>query len=409
MASSTSPNRPSTAASAQDAAVDARRANAIVAITGSLLGTAATVALPVLSLRPNRVVDGLPVNALEGFGPAAWLLVGGWIVLAALATLPPGRWLGPLRGLAGIAILSVVLASSGSVAARFATEQGPVARTSFAAGFYTMLAAFFLVQFAATADTPGAAGRAAIFIGTLVAVALIAWSGAVAELGIVREWQLASETFDREFRRYLFYALGSTAVATTAGVPLGIWAARDRRAEVPVMGVLNIGQVFPALAFIGIMMPILGGLAARFPGLKSIGISGIGWAPVFIVLVVYALFPIARNTLAAIRSLDPDVLDAARGMGMSRSRSLFEVELPLAFPVVLAGIRVALVQGTAGSILAALVGGGGLGAIVFFGLEQTSMDLVLVGVIPIVTLAFVFDSALRALERMAGGTVTELV
>ncbi|HSQ21666.1 MAG TPA: ABC transporter permease subunit, partial [Coriobacteriia bacterium] len=81
-----------------------------------------------------------------------------------------------------------------------------------------------------------------------------------------------------------------------------------------------------------------------------------------------------------------------------------EVELPLAFPVVLAGIRIALVQSTAGAIIAAFVGGGGLGTIMFFGLEQTSMDLVLVGVLPIVALALVFDAGLRAVERMAGGS-----
>jgi osmoprotectant transport system permease protein len=262
--------------------------------------------------------------------------------------------------------------------------------------------AFFLVEYAAMRDTPSTLGRLAIVVGGVGAVVAVAASGAIAELGIVREYQLTSDTFGRELRRYLFYALGSTAVAITIGIPLGVWAAADRRAEVPVMGLLNVGQVFPALAFIGIMMPVLSGLANTFPILRELGIAGIGWAPVFIVLVIYALFPITRNTLVAIRALPPGVLDAARGMGMSRRRSLAEVELPIAFPVVLAGIRIALVQNTAGSILAALVGGGGLGRIVFFGLEQTSMDLVLVGVVPIVAMAFVFDSALRALERMTG-------
>jgi len=133
-----------------------------------------------------------------------------------------------------------------------------------------------------------------------------------------------------------------------------------------------------------------------------LGISGIGWAPVMVVLLVYALFPVARNTLAAIQQLDPAVLDTAKGMGMGRWRSLWEVELPLALSVVLAGVRIALVQSTSGAIIAAFVGGGGLGTIVFLGLEQTSMDLVLVGVIPIVALALFFDALLRVVEHFAG-------
>jgi len=157
------------------------------------------------------------------------------------------------------------------------------------------------------------------------------------------------------------------------------------------------------LAFVGIMIPVLGGLSDRFTPLKTLGISGIGWAPVMVVLFIYALFPVTRNTMVAIRQLDPAVIDTARGMGMSRRRALREVELPLALPVVLAGVRIALVQSTAGAIIAAFVGGGGLGTIMFMGLEQTSMDLVLVGVIPIAALALVFDTMLRAVERATAG------
>jgi osmoprotectant transport system permease protein len=298
--------------------------------------------------------------------------------------------------------MGLVLALSGAAAAEFAVDQGTVARTSFAVGFYYLVVAFFLVEYGALSDTPSRLARSGVVLAGIGVVAALAASGALSELGIVREYQLASGTFGRELRRYLFLALGSTGAAVVIGIPLGIWAATSKRAEIPIMSVLNIGQVFPALAFIGIMMPVLSGLSNALPFLRQLGIAGIGWAPVFIVLVIYALFPITRNTVVSIRELPPGVLDAARGMGMRRGRSLVEVELPLAFPVVLAGIRVALVQNTAGSILAALVGGGGLGSIVFFGLEQASMDLVLVGVVPIVAMAFVFDSALRAVERMTG-------
>jgi osmoprotectant transport system permease protein len=408
MASSSSTSSTLTAVPASGTAVSARKANTIVAVTGATIGVAATLFGPFLSFRPNRVLDGVQVGAIDAFGVVAWVAIALWVAGAGLAFIEPGRFLGPVRGLLGTAIVTVLLAESGAAAMEFASTQGTAARTSFSASFYYVLVAFFLVEYAAVRDAPGIIGRSVIVLGAIGAIVALVASGALSELGIVREFQLTSDTFARELRRYMFYALGSTAIATVIGIPLGIWSANSASARVPIMNALNIGQVFPALAFIGIMMPVLSGLANTFPFLRDFGIAGIGWAPVFIVLVIYALFPITRNTLVAIKQLDPGVLDAARGMGMAKRRSLWEVELPLAFPVVLAGIRIALVQNTAGSILAALVGGGGLGAIVFFGLEQTSMDLVLVGVVPIVAMAFIFDSALRSVERMTGGTESEL-
>jgi osmoprotectant transport system permease protein len=245
-----------------------------------------------------------------------------------------------------------------------------------------------------------------IFAAPFVVVAALTAAGALDQIAFAREWVFVRDVFAREFRRHLAYSLGATGGAVLIGVPLGVLAARRRGAETAIMGTLNVGQVLPALAFVGVMMPVLGALAEAVPPLRTLGVAGIGWAPVLVVLLVYALFPVTRNTAAAIKQLDPAVLDAARGMGMTRRRQLFEVELPLAFPVVLAGIRIALVQTTAGAIVAAFVGGGGLGAIMFVGLEQTSTDLVLLGVGPIVALALVFDAALRGIERLS--PVTEV-
>ena len=129
---------------------------------------------------------------------------------------------------------------------------------------------------------------------------------------------------------------------------------------------------------------------------------GVGWAPVIIVLTAYAMYPIARNSYTAITTLDPAVLDAARGVGMTRSRRLLEVELPMATPVILAGLRVALVQTTAGAIIAGLVGGGGLGTFVFLGAAQTATDLILLGTIPIVVMALFFDRSALAVQRLLG-------
>jgi len=391
-----------------DAAFVSRiRPTAVIGLSGALLGAAALAIGPFLSFRPNRVVDGVSATGFEAFGTIAWLIALGWVLAGALALVTPARRTALARGLAAAGILGASLWASGVAATGYASAEGTVARTSFGWSFYATLLAIYLVQHAAFADSGRMLHRASITCADIVVATALATSGLLNELGIARELALARDLFAREFRVHIAYALGATAGAIVVGVPLGVFAARSRRFEGPLMGVLNLGQVFPALAFVGLMMPVFGALGRNVAPLKAIGVAGIGWAPVYAVLLVYALYPVVRNTIAAIRSLDPGVLDAARGMGMSPRRLFAEVELPLGFPVVLAGIRIALVQSTAGAVIAAFVGGGGLGAIMFFGLEQTSMDLVLVGVLPIVALALLFDAGLRAVEGLvagAGGT-----
>jgi osmoprotectant transport system permease protein len=184
-----------------------------------------------------------------------------------------------------------------------------------------------------------------------------------------------------------------------SGLILGLLAVRRRSLEPAIFGTLNVLQVFPTLAFIGLMNPILTGASDRIPLLDTLGVRGVGWAPVIIVLSAYAVYPIARNTYTSLASLDPGVLDAARGVGMSSTRMLAEIEFPLALPIIIAGLRVALVQTTAGAIVAGLIGGGGLGTFVFLGAGETATDLILLGVIPIMVLALFFDRSVLALQR----------
>ncbi len=124
------------------------------------------------------------------------------------------------------------------------------------------------------------------------------------------------------------------------------------------------------------------------PLAAALGIRGIGVAPALVALFLYALLPVVANTVIGLGQVSPAVVDAARGMGLTDRQLLTEIELPLAFPVILTGIRIVLVQSIGLVTVAALIGGGGFGTFVFQGIGQTAMDLVLLGAVPTVALAF---------------------
>jgi len=138
-------------------------------------------------------------------------------------------------------------------------------------------------------------------------------------------------------------------------------------------------------------------LSRSLPFLREIGITGVGWAPAMIALVLYSLLPIVRNTYSSLKVIPTDTVEAARAMGMSRIQVLGKVEIPISLPIVLAGVRTAAVQAVGNTTMAALIGAGGLGVFVFQGLGQAAMDLVLLGALPIVALALIVDSLMQLL------------
>jgi osmoprotectant transport system permease protein len=166
---------------------------------------------------------------------------------------------------------------------------------------------------------------------------------------------------------------------------------------------LGIVQTIPSIALFGLLMAPLGAIAASIPLAAALGIKGIGATPAFIALFLYALFPIVANTIAGLTQVPAAVVDAARGMGMSARERLMQIEMPLALPVILAGIRIVLVQNFGLATVAALIGGGGFGTFVFQGIGQTAIDLVLLGAIPTVALSFAASIVLDALVDLAKG------
>lgn len=178
----------------------------------------------------------------------------------------------------------------------------------------------------------------------------------------------------------------STGVAAGIGVPLGIVMSRRAEWRRPILGLANVLQTIPSLALFGMLIPM-----------PLIG--GIGASTAIVALVVYALLPIVKNTYAGITGVDPGVLEAAKGVGMTDWQLLRMVELPLAVPVVLAGVRVATVIGVGVATIAAAIGAGGLGVYIFRGVATVNNTVILAGAVPAALLALSIDGALHLLER----------
>ena len=174
--------------------------------------------------------------------------------------------------------------------------------------------------------------------------------------------------------------------ATAIAVPAGIWLTRAPRWANAVIGAANVLQTVPSLAMFGFLMPLpwLGERAARIA---------------IVALTAYALLPIVRNTYAGIRGIDPAVVEVARALGLTDVQRLFKVELPLAASFILAGLRTATVTCVGIATIAAAVGAGGLGELIFRGVASVDNRLVLAGAVPAALLALIADAGLGLLER----------
>jgi osmoprotectant transport system permease protein len=243
--------------------------------------------------------------------------------------------------------------------------------------------------------------RIGILALVAAAIGLLLWLGTWNDLSILKEYANRGASFWREAQTHVGLAFGSLAAATVVGVPLGILCYRRTGLRAAVLNVLNIVQTIPSIALFGLLIAPLAWVAANIPGASDIGIAGIGAAPALVALFGYSLLPIVANTVIGLVGVPFAVKDAAKGMGMTDSQVLVGAELPLAVPVILTGIRIVLVQNIGLATIAALIGGGGFGVFVFQGIGQTAMDLVLLGAVPTVALAFASAVVLDALVELA--------
>ncbi|MFN2427675.1 MAG: ABC transporter permease [Candidatus Binatia bacterium] len=189
-----------------------------------------------------------------------------------------------------------------------------------------------------------------------------------------------------ETGRHLMLVGVSVGVASLVGVPLGVLLTRRPSWKRFVLGSASIVQTIPSLALFGLLIPVP-------------WIGGIGTRTALVALTLYALLPVLRNTVTGIEGVDPAVREAGRGMGMTDAQLLTRVELPLAAAVILAGIRLATVVGIGVTTIAAAIGAGGLGVLIFRGVAMLDHATILAGAVPAAALALAADGLLGGIER----------
>jgi osmoprotectant transport system permease protein len=375
------------------------RADKLGVVIAAILAYGAAVA-PFATFRENRIVPGEGRTILEALPAWASLLLLSIIAAAGIVALLRTPALARL-GAAVVALVALAVLV-GIAALHLIPPESPYARVSPASGFWLLLFAFALL--AADALTrlrlsPGAriGALAALAAGIWLLLALGGWDG----LSILKEYASRADSFWAEAGRHVELALGSLAAAVIVGVPLGILCHRVDAMRDAVLNVLNAIQTIPSIALFGILIAPLGWIAANVPGAAAIGIRGVGVAPAFVALFLYSLLPVVANTVVGLAGVPEEANDAARGVGMTERQRLFQVEFPLALPVILTGIRIVLVQNIGMATIAALIGGGGFGVFVFQGIGQTAADLVLLGAVPTVALAFAVAVILDAIIELS--------
>ena len=188
-------------------------------------------------------------------------------------------------------------------------------------------------------------------------------------------------------QQHVFFVGVAVIIAIATGVPIGIWISFNAEAAKVVLYIAGVIMTIPSIALFGIMIPIL-----------SVFGHGIGTVPAIIALVLYSQLPIIRNTHAAIVSVDPNIIDAGTGMGMSKGELLWKVKLPMALSVIFAGVRVAVAMSIGIGAIAAIIGAGGLGQFIYQGIDRSYDAMVNTGALTLAVMAIIVDYAFERLE-----------
>jgi osmoprotectant transport system permease protein len=367
----------------------------VFALIGALYG------LSWLAVAPNRLLPGQPVSAVQALGVAAHGIAA--LVLASEAVAWRGRAKGlPLLLL--IAAAAIAFIGTGEAAATLLQGRNAAARAMLSSGFWVVAGILGILTLDHSGERPRWE-RAVALIGICLILVLGAAFGSFDRLSLIVEYRARMQAVHTAFWTHLVLAAAALALAIAVAVPLGWMAFRSPRVEASVNAVLGAVQVTPAIALFGFLIPILSMILNAAPALRSLGLGAIGPAPALIGVAFYLALPLLRGLVSGVRAADPAAVEAARAMGMTETRVMMEVRIPLGLPILAGSLRVAAVQSIGLVTLGGLIGAGGLGAIVFEGMSQFAADLILLGALPVIALALAVDAAMAWASRRLEGSV----
>ncbi|WBT59764.1 ABC transporter permease [Kosakonia oryzendophytica] len=353
-----------------------------------ILALAAT-GLPFINYAPNRLVSG-ESRALWQLFSALWLLLP---CLMLVLSFVPGRGAQVATLMLAEALVWLLVWSAGRAATDLAQSGSALARTSPGSGWWLWLALALLICSDAIRRFAAHPVWRWLLHAQIWALPLfLLLSGELDNLSLLREYANRQDVFNDALAQHLTLLLGTLLPALAIGFAIGLWCYRHPLRQGPVFAILNVIQTVPSVALFGLLIAPLAGLVLHFPWLSRFGIAGTGLTPALIALILYALLPMVRGVVAGLNQVPQEVLESASAMGMSARQRFWHVRVPLALPLLLRSMRVVSVQTVGMAVIAALIGAGGFGALVFQGLLSSALDLVLLGVIPVIALAVVVDA-----------------
>ncbi len=374
-----------------------------VLLTFSCLGFAGVVFGGFLHLARNRLAKGVAYSIFQAPAYEATAVMTGLCGLALLSFVRRPKLRSFATILAAALILWGSLAGAGHFAALLMQESPPAARASLGPAFWTLAVAILAIADAMQRGNFVIPARVCIGAAFCAGFFLMAAAGDFDDLSLAKEFSNNRGIFVTELLRHLGLVCAATFFALLIGVPLTMLVLRKTAVAGFVFASLGILQTIPSIALFGVLIAPMSKLSEQLPFLRDLGINGTGPAPAIIALTLYSLLPLVRGFYTGLSEVAREVKDAATVIGFGAPQMFIEVELPLAMPALLSGLRVVTIQAIGLASVAALIGAGGLGTFIFQGIGQYALDLVLVGALPVILLAllanFFFEMLLGLARR----------